>query len=59
MATDLESKSIEQLMAEADELIEQINSGAVKYMKEEQRLEFAEHTQYLQKIKSNNIIVMP
>jgi hypothetical protein len=49
---NLESKNIEQLLAEADELIEQINSDAVKYMKEEHRLQFEKHAQNLQKIKS-------
>jgi hypothetical protein len=52
MATSLESKNIEQLLAEADELIQQINSGAVKDMKEEHRLQFEKHTQNLKKIKS-------
>jgi NTP pyrophosphatase (non-canonical NTP hydrolase) len=47
MATNLESKNIEQLLAEADELIQQINSGAVKDMKEEHRLQFEKHTQNL------------
>jgi hypothetical protein len=34
MPKNLESKSIDQLLAEADELIRQINSDAVKDMKE-------------------------
>ena len=49
---NLESKDIEQLLAEADELIQQINSDAIKYMKEEHRLQFEIHTQNLKKIKS-------
>jgi hypothetical protein len=52
MEKNLESKDIEQLLAEADELIQQINSGAVKYMKEEHRLQFETHVQNLKKIKS-------
>jgi hypothetical protein len=52
MPKNLESKNIEQLLAEADELIQQINSGAVKYMKEEHRLQFEKHAQNFKKIKS-------
>jgi hypothetical protein len=52
MPKNIESKSIDQLLAEADELIEQINSGALKYMKEEHRLQFETHTYNLKKIKS-------
>jgi hypothetical protein len=52
MATNVESKNIDQLLAEADELIQQINSGAIKYMKEEHRLQFQKHTYNLEKIKS-------
>jgi hypothetical protein len=49
---NLESEDIEQLLAEADELIEQINSDAITYMEEEHRLQFEIHTQNLKKIKS-------
>jgi hypothetical protein len=52
MSRTLESKSIEQLMAEADELIRQINTDAVKDMQAEHRLQFEKHAQSLQKIKS-------
>jgi hypothetical protein len=54
MTKNLESKSIEQLMAEADRLIQQINSDTinVKDMKEEHRLEFEKHAQNFEKIKS-------
>jgi hypothetical protein len=52
MPKNLESKNIEQLLAEADELIQQINSGAVKDMKEEHRLQFEKHAQNFKKIKS-------
>jgi len=52
METNLESKDMEQLLAEADELIQQINSDAIEYMEEEHRLQFATHTQNLEKIKS-------
>ena len=52
MPKNLESKNIEQLLAEADELIRQINSDAIKDMKEEHRLQFEKHAQNLKKIKS-------
>jgi len=52
MPTNLESKSIEELLAEADELIEQINSDSIKYMKDEHRLQFEIHAENLKKIKS-------
>jgi hypothetical protein len=52
MPKNLESKSLEQLMAEADELIGHINSEAVSDMEETHRLEFEKHAQHLQKIKS-------
>ena len=49
---NLESKNIEQLLAEADELIQQINSDVIKDMKEEHRMQFEKHAQNLKKIKS-------
>ncbi|MFZ0482108.1 MAG: hypothetical protein WAL93_01855 [Desulfobacterales bacterium] len=52
MPKNLESKSIDQLLAEADELIRQINSDAVKDMEEEHRIQFEKHAQNLKKIKS-------
>ena len=52
MPKNLESKSIEQLMAEADELLKHINSESVNDMEETHRLEFERHTQKFQKIKS-------
>jgi hypothetical protein len=52
MLTNQSTRDIEQLMAEADELIRQINSDAIKDMKEEQRLQFEVHAQNLKKIKS-------
>jgi hypothetical protein len=52
METNLESKSIEELLAEADELVQQINSDAIEYMEEEHRLQFEIHAQNLKKIKS-------
>ncbi|MFZ2630087.1 MAG: hypothetical protein WA081_20945 [Desulfosalsimonadaceae bacterium] len=52
MSKNIESKSIEQLMAEADELMNQINSDFINTMKEEHRLEFEKHTQNFKKMKS-------
>ena len=52
MPKNLESKNIEQLLAEADELMQQINSDVIKDMKEEHRLQFEKHAQNLKKIKS-------
>ena len=52
MPTNLESINIEQLLAEADELIQQINSDVINDMQEEHRLQFEKHAQSLKKIKS-------
>jgi hypothetical protein len=52
MAKNIESKNIEQLLAEADELIRQINSDAIEDMQAEHRLQFEKHAQNLKKIKS-------
>jgi gas vesicle protein len=52
MPKNLESNNIEQLLAEADELIQQINSDAIKDMQEEHLLQFEIHAQNLKKIKS-------
>ncbi|MGA8181812.1 MAG: hypothetical protein WB792_17265 [Desulfobacterales bacterium] len=52
MPKNLKSKNIDQLLAEADELIQQINSDAIKDMEEEHRIQFEKHAQNLKKIKS-------
>jgi hypothetical protein len=52
MPKKLESIDIEQLLAEADELVQQINSEAINDMHEEHRLQFEKHAQDLKKIKS-------
>jgi len=52
MSKKSESKTIEQLMAEADELIQQFNSDFLNDMEEGQRLQFEKHTQNLKNIKS-------
>ena len=53
MSKTLESKSIEQLLAEADELIRQINSDSLIDLKAEHRLQVEKHAQYLKKMKSD------
>ena len=52
MPKNLELLNIEQLLAEADELIQQIHSDAINDMQEEHRLQFEKHAQNLKKIKS-------
>jgi hydrogenase maturation factor HypE len=52
MNKNTESKNIEQLLAEADELIRQINTDTIKDMNEAHRMEFEAHAQNLKKIKS-------
>jgi hypothetical protein len=52
MLKNFESKNIEQLMAEADELIRKIDSDAIKDLQEEHRLQFEKHAQNLKRIKS-------
>jgi hypothetical protein len=52
MPKNFESINIEQLLAEADELIRQINSDVIDDMQEERRLQFEKHAQNLKKIKS-------
>jgi len=44
--------NIEQLLAEADELIQQINSDVINDMEEEHRIQFEKNAQNLKKIKS-------
>ena len=52
MSTDLASKNIEQLLAEADELIQGINSDVLEEMDEERRLKCEMYLQYLNQFKS-------
>jgi ElaB/YqjD/DUF883 family membrane-anchored ribosome-binding protein len=53
MPKNLVSKDIDQLLAEAEELIQKINSDAIKDMKEEHRIQFEKHAQALKKFKSD------
>ena len=52
MPKNLVSKDIDQLLAEADELIQQINSDAIKDMEEAHRIQFEKHAQSLKKLRS-------
>jgi hypothetical protein len=45
-------KNIDQLLVEADELIKQIDSHAIKEMEEEHRVQFERHAQSLKKLRS-------
>ena len=45
-------KNIDRLLVEADELIKQIDSHAVKDMEEEHRILFEKHAQRLKKLRS-------
>jgi hypothetical protein len=46
------SKNLEQLLAEADELVQKINSEHLEDLEEDHRLQFEKHAQKLQEIKS-------
>jgi len=52
MPEKLESKNIVHLLAEAEELIQQFDSDAIKDIQEEHRQQFEKHAQTLKKIKS-------
>jgi len=52
MKTTFETTDIEQVLAEADELLEQINSELIEDMEEEQRAQFEEYVQSLKRLKS-------
>ena len=52
MSENITSKSIDQLLAEADELVQRINADALKDLKEEHRLQVEKHAQHLKRIKS-------
>ena len=52
MPTTLETKSTEQLLAEAEELVQKFNSEFIEDLAEEHRLQFQKHAQKLQEIKS-------
>lgn len=53
MSENLTSKDLDQLLAEADELVRRINGDAIENMQEEHRLQLEIHAQNLKKIKSD------
>jgi hypothetical protein len=52
MPTTVTSKSLEQILAEADALVQTINAQHLEGMEEEHRLQFEKHAQKLQELKS-------
>jgi len=52
METITRTRDIDQLMAEADELVHQINANVLVELEETNRIEFERHVQSLKKIKS-------
>ncbi len=52
MPATLKTKTLEQLMAEADELIQKINAEYLEDLEEEHRFQFETHTQRLQELKT-------
>ena len=52
MPTTLKTKSIDELLAEADELVQKYNSEFLEELEEEHRLQFEKHAQRLQELKS-------
>jgi Spy/CpxP family protein refolding chaperone len=45
-------QDIDQLLAEADELIKQVNSNAIRDTEEEHRVQFEKHAQSLKKLRA-------
>jgi seryl-tRNA synthetase len=45
-------EDIEQILAEADDLLQNIDPEVIKYMQEEQRAQFEQQAQTLKKLKS-------
>lgn len=45
-------KDFDQLLAEADDLIERISSNTIKDIKEEHRVQFEKHAQDLKRLRS-------
>ena len=53
MQTNLEHKKTDELLAEAEELIRQINSDALEYMQDDHRIVFEKHVEKLERIKAS------
>ena len=52
MQKTFKPEDIEQILAEADELLQQIDPEIVEYMEAEQRAQLEQQAQYLRKLKS-------
>jgi uncharacterized protein YgbK (DUF1537 family) len=52
LKTETKSMDMEQLLAEAEELIQEINEDVIKEMEEENRLQFELYTQKFKEIKT-------
>jgi hypothetical protein len=52
MQTTFRSKDIDQLLAEADELIKRVDSQAIHDIEEEQRIQFENHFHSLKSLRS-------
>ena len=52
MEKTFQYEDIEQLLAEADDLLQQINSEIIKDIEERRRAQLEEHAQRLKKLKS-------
>ncbi len=52
MQKTFQHEDIEQILAEADDLLKQIDPEVIEYMEEERRLQLEQHAQNLKKLKS-------
>ena len=52
MQEALKYEDIEQILAEADDLLKQIDPEIIEHMEEERRLQLEQHAQSLKKLKS-------
>ena len=52
MKKTFEYEDIEQILAEADDLLKQIDPEIIEYMEDERRLQLEQHAQNLKKLKS-------
>jgi len=52
MQKTFKHEDIEQILAEADELLQQIDPEIIAYMEEEQRIQLEQQAQSLKKLKS-------
>ena len=52
MEKTFKHEDIEQILAEADDLLKQTDPEVIEYMEEERRLQLEQHAQSLKKLKS-------